>query len=60
MRPVHGSVPDGSHRHDAKLELAAYSRDELLKDLQWLGDNNENVRQESSNFGAPRGGGKAE
>jgi NADH-quinone oxidoreductase subunit I len=28
-------------------ELAAYSRDELYKDLQWLDDNNTNVREEN-------------
>lgn len=39
------------------FELAAYSRDELFKDLRWLHDNNENVRQENHPAGAtPRGG----
>lgn len=43
------------------FELAAYSRDELLKDLNWLGSNTVNVRQDNNNIGAPqRGGGKAE
>jgi len=29
------------------FELAAYSRDELFKDLQWLNENDENVRKEN-------------
>mgnify|MGYP001308339390 CR=1 FL=1 len=40
------------------FELAAYSRDELFKDLDWLKNNNTNVRQEnaSSSPKAKRGG----
>lgn len=29
------------------FELAAYSRDELYKNLKWLDDNNTNVREEN-------------
>jgi NADH-quinone oxidoreductase subunit I len=43
------------------FELAAYSRDELFKDLKWLGSNTKNIRKDNNNIGAPqRGGGKSE
>lgn len=44
------------------FELAAYSRDELFKDIKWLSDENtQNIRQDNNNIGAPqRGGGKSE
>ena len=43
------------------FELAAYSRDDLFKDLKWLGGNTENIRQDNNNIGAPqRGGAKSE
>jgi NADH-quinone oxidoreductase subunit I len=35
------------------FELAAYSRDELFKDIKWLSENNTNVRQEN-NSSSPR------
>ena len=31
------------------FELATYSRDELFKDMKWLGDNNTNIRSENNN-----------
>ncbi|QTH42366.1 NADH-quinone oxidoreductase subunit NuoI [Cohnella sp. LGH] len=40
------------------FELAAYSRDELFKDKQWLFDNNTNVRLDNNNIGSPKGGAK--
>ncbi|MFC4812880.1 NADH-quinone oxidoreductase subunit NuoI [Paenibacillus sp. GCM10023250] len=43
------------------FELAAYSRDDLFKDMRWLDDNNTHVRQDNNNIGAPaaaRGGAK--
>lgn len=40
------------------FELAAYSRDELFKDIAWLEANNTNVRQENNSLSprAKRGG----
>ncbi|MFK7694795.1 NADH-quinone oxidoreductase subunit NuoI [Paenibacillus sp. HJGM_3] len=38
------------------FELASYSRDELFKDMEWLNENNTNVRKE--NTVAPKGGAK--
>ena len=35
------------------FELAAYSRDDLFKDMEWLDENNKNVRQDNNNIGAP-------
>ena len=40
------------------FELAAYSRDELFKDRQWLEANNTNIRRDNNNIGAPKGGAK--
>jgi NADH-quinone oxidoreductase subunit I len=40
------------------FELAAYSRDELFKDRDWLYANNQNIRQFNNNIGAPKGGAK--
>ena len=43
------------------FELAAYSRDDLFKDMDWLDKNNKNVRQDNNNIGAPaaaKGGAK--
>lgn len=40
------------------FELASYSRDDLYKDMKWLGDNNTNVRQEN-NSSAPQAKGGA-
>ncbi|MFC4599732.1 NADH-quinone oxidoreductase subunit NuoI [Cohnella hongkongensis] len=40
------------------FELAAYSRDELFKDKQWLFDNNKNIRLDNNNIGSPKGGAK--
>jgi NADH-quinone oxidoreductase subunit I len=37
-------------------ELAVYSRDELFKDLEWLHNNNTNIRKENSTN--PAAGGK--
>ncbi|GMK38215.1 NADH-quinone oxidoreductase subunit I [Paenibacillus sp. CCS19] len=39
------------------FELAAYSRDELYKDREWLTDNNTRVREDNNNIGAPQKGG---
>ena len=39
------------------FELAAYSRDELFKDNEWLTNNDKNVRQDNNNIGAPQRGG---
>lgn len=39
------------------FELSAYSRDDLFKNLQWLDDNNTNVRKEN-NLAAAKGGAK--
>ncbi|MDF2720340.1 MAG: NuoI [Paenibacillus sp.] len=39
------------------FELSTYSRDDLFKNLQWLNDNNTNVRKEN-NLAAPKGGAK--
>lgn len=36
------------------FELAAYSRDELFKDMQWLSSNTANIRQDNNNIGAPQ------
>jgi NADH-quinone oxidoreductase subunit I len=40
------------------FELASYSRDELYKDMDWLHDNNKNVRKENNNAALPKGGAK--
>ena len=40
------------------FELAVYSRDELLKDKDWLFNNNQNIRQQ--NHPTPRGGVKTD
>lgn len=40
------------------FELAAYSREELFKDKDWLYENNELIRQFNNNIGAPKGGAK--
>jgi NADH-quinone oxidoreductase subunit I len=39
------------------FELANYSRDELFKNLNWLNDNNQHIRQEN-NSAMPKGGAK--
>ncbi|RAV17359.1 NADH-quinone oxidoreductase subunit NuoI [Paenibacillus contaminans] len=39
------------------FELATYSRDELFKNLNWLNDNNQHIRQEN-NSAMPKGGAK--
>jgi NADH-quinone oxidoreductase subunit I len=39
------------------FELAAYSRDELFKDMTWLSENTENIRKENT-VAAPKGGAK--
>ncbi|MDB5053336.1 MAG: dehydrogenase [Bacilli bacterium] len=39
------------------FELAAYSRDDLFKNLQWLSENTDNIRQEN-NSAMPKGGAK--
>jgi NADH-quinone oxidoreductase subunit I len=39
------------------FELSAYSRDELFKDIEWLGGNTTNVRKDNNNIGAPQKGG---
>lgn len=39
------------------FELSAYSRDDLFKNLQWLNDNNTNVRKEN-NSALSKGGAK--
>ncbi len=40
------------------FELAAYSRDDLYKDKQWLFENNRNIREDNNNIGSPKGGAK--
>ncbi|WEK53959.1 MAG: NADH-quinone oxidoreductase subunit NuoI [Candidatus Cohnella colombiensis] len=40
------------------FELAAYSRDELFKDKDWLYANNKLIREDNNNIGAPKGGAK--
>ncbi|TVX97107.1 NADH-quinone oxidoreductase subunit NuoI [Cohnella terricola] len=40
------------------FELAAYSRDDLYKDKQWLFENNSNIREDNNNIGSPKGGAK--
>ncbi|MFC5469633.1 NADH-quinone oxidoreductase subunit NuoI [Cohnella suwonensis] len=40
------------------FELAAYSRDDLYKDKQWLYENNKNIREDNNNIGSPKGGAK--
>jgi len=40
------------------FELAAYSRDELFKDKEWLFENNKNIREDNNNIGSPKGGAK--
>ncbi|XID91139.1 NADH-quinone oxidoreductase subunit NuoI [Paenibacillaceae bacterium WGS1546] len=40
------------------FELAAYSRDDLFKDKQWLYENNTNIREDNNNIGSPKGGAK--
>ncbi|MFC5403588.1 NADH-quinone oxidoreductase subunit NuoI [Cohnella soli] len=40
------------------FELAAYSRDDLYKDKQWLYENNKNIRADNNNIGSPKGGAK--
>ncbi|RKP47296.1 NADH-quinone oxidoreductase subunit NuoI [Cohnella endophytica] len=40
------------------FELAAYSRDDLYKDKQWLYENNRNIREDNNNIGSPKGGAK--
>ena len=39
------------------FELAAYSRDDLFKDMEWLSGNDTNVRKDNNNIGAPQKGG---
>ncbi len=39
------------------FELSTYSRDDLFKNLQWLNENNNNVRKEN-NSALPKGGAK--
>jgi NADH-quinone oxidoreductase subunit I len=39
------------------FELSTYSRDDLFKNLQWLNDNNQNIRKEN-NSAMPKGGAK--
>ncbi|MBD2845878.1 NADH-quinone oxidoreductase subunit NuoI [Paenibacillus sp. IB182496] len=42
-----------------QFELAAYSRDELFKDMHWLSANDKQVRADNNPIGAPgKGGGK--
>ncbi len=40
------------------FELAAYSRDDLYKDKEWLYENNLNIREDNNNIGSPKGGAK--
>ncbi|GAC40970.1 NADH-quinone oxidoreductase subunit NuoI [Paenibacillus popilliae] len=37
------------------FELATYSRDDLFKNMEWLNENNQNIRQEN-NSAMPKGG----
>lgn len=39
------------------FELSSYSRDDLFKNLEWLNENNQNIRQEN-NSAMPKGGAK--
>jgi NADH-quinone oxidoreductase subunit I len=39
------------------FELAAYSRDDLFKDIDWLYENDTNIREDNNNIGAPQRGG---
>ncbi|SDE34140.1 NADH-quinone oxidoreductase subunit I [Paenibacillus sp. UNCCL117] len=41
----------------SNFELSTYSRDDLFKNLEWLNDNNSNVRKEN-NSAMPKGGAK--
>jgi NADH-quinone oxidoreductase subunit I len=40
------------------FELAAYSRDDLYKDKEWLYENNKQIREDNNNIGSPKGGAK--
>lgn len=42
------------------FELSAYSRDDLYKNMQWLNENNTNIRQENNSVNAVRRGGAKE